>query len=63
MSMTIQMYAHCRRCLAERPEDQSPREWARLQAGWNENGDFEVECVRHEMPVVTVQTRKKRVAR
>jgi hypothetical protein len=34
----ITSYAHCGRCLAERPDDQSPAEYARLAVGWTPIG-------------------------
>jgi len=47
----IKMFFHCGRCLEEKPEDQSPREWAQLEVGWTVLG-FQVWCKRHEINVV-----------
>jgi hypothetical protein len=49
----IQMYFHCRRCLAEMPPGTSPREFARLECGWTEIG-FQVWCKRHQINIVHV---------
>ena len=34
----IGAYIHCKKCLNELPEDQSPSEFARTQTGWTEKG-------------------------
>lgn len=33
-NLSILMYMHCNKCLAERPKDQSPREYAQLDVGF-----------------------------
>ena len=47
----IKMFFHCVKCLAEKSEDISPRDWAQLEAGWTEQG-FQVWCKRHECNVI-----------
>lgn len=47
----IAMYFHCRRCLMEKPGDQSPREWARIEVGLRPDGSLRVWCKRHNMKV------------
>jgi hypothetical protein len=49
----ILSFAHCKRCLAELPEDQSPREYQRIQVGWTRRG-VQVWCVRHECNVMHI---------
>jgi hypothetical protein len=44
VDLQIVMYAHCVRCLGECPEEESPREWARLSVGTTPIG-FQVWCV------------------
>jgi hypothetical protein len=44
----IVMFFNCRRCYEEMPPGVSPRDWARLEAGWTEIG-FQVWCVRHDI--------------
>ena len=46
----IVAFFHCGKCLAERPEDISPRDWAQLEVGWTTLG-FQVWCKRHEVNV------------
>jgi hypothetical protein len=47
----IDMYMHCPRCLDERPDDVTPRDWARLNVGMTKEG-MQVWCVRHDMNVM-----------
>ncbi len=49
----ITMFMHCRRCLAEKSADQSPREFARLEVGFTEIG-LQVWCVRHGCNVLHI---------
>ena len=50
----ISMYFHCTKCLQEKPDDQAPQEWARLEAGMTDDGEVQVWCVRHDMGVVEI---------
>jgi hypothetical protein len=50
---SIGAFFHCRRCLNELPVGTSPREWARLEAGWTAIG-FQVWCQRHDVNVLHV---------
>lgn len=52
----IGAYLHCSKCLAERPPDQTPREWSRLQIGWTTHG-FQVVCTRHDCNVTNTIVR------
>ena len=49
----IVMFFHCAKCLNEMPPDISPRDWARLEAGWTEVG-FQVWCKRHECNMINM---------
>lgn len=44
----IQMYFHCRKCVAAKPPDTTPRDWARTEMGVSPEGDLIVWCIRHE---------------
>lgn len=43
-------YLHCGRCIREKPDDQSPEEWARLSVAATDTGLL-VRCVRHDAEV------------
>jgi hypothetical protein len=47
----IGRYFHCAECLREKPDDQSPGEWARLAVGFT-NAGVQVWCTRHDRNVV-----------
>ena len=47
----IGMFLHCRQCLKSMPDDQSLREWSRLDVGFTPFG-FQVWCKRHECNVI-----------
>jgi len=49
----IQRFFHCKQCLNELPDNTSPREWVRIEAGWTKEG-LQVWCVRHEMNVISL---------
>jgi len=51
--MEIVAFLHCGQCLAERPSDQSPRDWAQLEAGWTRQG-LQLWCKRHECNILHV---------
>lgn len=50
-SNMIKAYMHCGKCLEEKPADQSPKEWARIQVGFTKRG-IQVWCNRHEINVM-----------
>lgn len=43
----IQMFMHCRKCLAEKPADQTP------MAGWTTQG-LQVWCNRHDLNIIHI---------
>jgi hypothetical protein len=47
----IGLYFHCKQCLMEKPRGVSPKDWARLNAGWTKQG-VQVWCTRHDLNVV-----------
>jgi hypothetical protein len=51
--LRIEDFMHCALCLAERPKDISPRDFAALEVGWTHRG-FQVWCRRHECNVIHV---------
>lgn len=57
----IMLYFHCGRCMRERPESESPREWARLNAGWTDRG-MQVWCTRHDIEVIHIDLLGQQVA-
>jgi len=49
----VATFAHCRSCLRELPDDQSPHEYSRLEVGIHSNGAvIDVMCTRHDELVV-----------
>ena len=52
-SLSIGAYMHCRRCLSERPADESPNSYARLAVGMTKEG-LQIWCNRHECNVMHV---------
>ena len=52
-TLSIFVYLHCGRCIAERPKDRSAREWAQLEMGSTALG-FQVWCKRHAINVMHV---------
>ena len=49
----IGQYFHCGLCLEELPGDQSPRDFASLEAGWTKLG-LQVWCKRHDVNIVSI---------
>lgn len=49
----IIMFFHCAQCIEEKPDDESPRSWGRLEAGWTKAG-FQIWCKRHEINILHV---------
>ncbi len=47
----ISTYMHCFECMKELPQNQSPRDFARLSVGISPSGDLIVWCVRHDILV------------
>jgi len=56
----IARYIHCAKCLMEKPDNVSPQEWARLEAGITRNGNIQIWCLRHICNVtsMTIEVKK-----
>ena len=57
--LSIHAYMHCAKCLAEKPKGKSPREWARLEVGWTQQG-LQVWCKRNECNVMHIDFQGQR---
>lgn len=49
----IKGFLHCKKCMEDRPENVSPRDYARLEVGFTDIG-WQVWCVRHDCNVVHI---------
>ena len=49
----ISSYIHCRDCMDELPDDESPMTYQRVQAGFTQHG-VEVWCVRHDKKIIHI---------
>ncbi len=58
--LAIKMYMHCTKCIRERPSDIAPRDWARLNVGWTEQG-LQIWCVRHNINVAHIDLQGNKV--
>ena len=58
----IKLFLHCMKCLEECPETMSPREWARNETGWTQEG-IQVWCTRHEMNVIALDFMGQKLGR
>jgi len=52
-ALGISTFFHCKLCLAEKPSDVSPRDFASLEVGFTELG-LQVWCKRHECNVIHI---------
>lgn len=50
---SIRTYFHCARCMREKPEDVSMRDFAKFEIGWTEIG-LQAWCTRHGVNIVHV---------
>jgi len=57
----IQMFMHCKKCLEERGEGMSPREYASFEFGYTKKG-FQLWCTRHEENVLAIDLLGQKVA-
>jgi hypothetical protein len=49
----IVAFFHCMKCLDEKPDGTSPREWAQLEVGFTPIG-LQVWCKRHELNILHI---------
>ena len=55
----ITTFMHCKLCLAERPDDVSPREFASMEVGFTKEG-VQVWCRRHECNIMHIDFQVQR---
>lgn len=60
MKNKIRVYLHCGKCLEEKPEGISPRDYANNEVGWTVKG-FQIWCKRHEMNVANFDLKGNKV--
>ena len=51
--LSIVQYLHCGKCINEKPDNISPRDYAELEVGWTVEG-LQIWCKRHEVNVVHI---------
>ena len=51
MSEEVEFWMHCGKCLDERPDGISPKDYARQQVGITASGDAVIWCNRHDIEV------------
>lgn len=49
----IESFFHCNECMDELPDDESPMNYQKIQAGWTKQG-LEVWCVRHNLKIIHI---------
>lgn len=49
----IEEFFHCKECMAELPENESPMDYQKIQAGWTEQG-VEIWCTRHDLKIIHI---------
>lgn len=52
-TLEIESFMHCGRCLSEKPDDISPRDYARVNVGFTKQG-LQVWCIRHNLNIVHI---------
>ena len=60
MENKIQMFIHCKKCLEERGESISPRDYASFEFGYTKKG-FQLWCTRHEKNVLAIDLNGQKV--
>lgn len=51
----IAAYFHCKKCVSERPDKTSPKEWSKISAGLSADGtSFQIWCDRHNVNIALV---------
>tara|TARA_B100000212_G_C27179116_1_gene449518 strand:+ start:395 stop:610 length:216 start_codon:yes stop_codon:yes gene_type:complete len=61
MENKIEMFIHCKKCVKERGEFISPRDYASLEFGYTKKG-FQLWCVRHDENVLAIDLLEQKVA-
>jgi hypothetical protein len=57
----IVTFFHCAQCGDERPDGESPRDWARFEVGLTADRRLQVRCIRHECEVGTFEVTPHRL--
>jgi hypothetical protein len=47
----ILLFFHCKNCMKNKPNNQSPQDWSRVECGWTTKG-IKVRCIRCEKKIV-----------
>lgn len=50
---SILQYIHCKKCLMEKPDNTSAKNWQQIEVGWTEAG-LQVWCSRHNCNIVHI---------
>ena len=53
----IEQYLHCKLCMDELTEDESPKSYARYGVGWTRDG-LQVWCERHDVNIIHIDFEK-----
>ncbi len=61
MKNEIKLFWHCAKCLLEKPQHKSPREFSDIEAGWTIKG-FQVWCKRHDINIANFDLLEHKVA-
>ena len=51
--LSITTFLHCRRCIEEKPENISPRDYAQLEVGYTKIG-LQIWCRRHNINIIHI---------
>ena len=49
----IESFFHCKKCMDQLPDNESPMNYQNIQAGWTEQG-LQVWCVRHDLKIIHI---------
>ena len=55
----IDSFYHCGKCLDEKPDGVSPREFGNYEMGITKTGDIQIWCKRHECNVALLEIKLK----
>jgi hypothetical protein len=52
-------FMHCKRCIDELPEGESPMSWARQQLAIRHDGKLQLRCTRHDINIDVISIEPK----
>ena len=55
----IKLFIHCAKCIQEKPENISPKEYAQIEVGWTKLG-IQVWCKRHNANILHIDFQGKK---